>query len=90
MLAAARPGDGGAPDPVAARVLAETAEYLGAGLADLVNLFQPERILVGGSAGLQLGLGVPGVGTGPHAGPTPCGTPPDGWASRSAGSAPTR
>ncbi|MCW1098032.1 ROK family protein [Streptomyces sp. RS2] len=55
MLSAARPGDGGTPDPVAARVLAETAEYLGAGLADLVNLFQPERILVGGWAGLQLG-----------------------------------
>ncbi|MEV8591117.1 ROK family protein, partial [Streptomyces sp. NPDC051180] len=31
------------------------AEYLGAGFADLVNLFQPERILVGGWAGLQLG-----------------------------------
>ncbi|MGW4546149.1 ROK family protein [Streptomyces violaceorubidus] len=55
LLAAAGPGDGGASDPVAARVLAETAEYLGAGLADLVNLFQPERILVGGWAGLQLG-----------------------------------
>ncbi|MFD8378218.1 ROK family protein [Streptomyces sp. NPDC059679] len=47
--------DGGAPDPVAAAVLAETAEYLGAGLSDLINLFQPERILVGGWAGLQLG-----------------------------------
>lgn len=55
LLAAAGPGDGGAADPVAARVLAETAEYLGAGLADLVNLFQPERILVGGWAGPQLG-----------------------------------
>ncbi|MFC8859026.1 ROK family protein, partial [Streptomyces sp. NPDC057144] len=55
LLSAARPGDGGEADPVAARVLAETAEYLGAGLADLVNLFQPERILVGGWAGLQLG-----------------------------------
>ncbi|MEU9351200.1 ROK family protein [Streptomyces griseoloalbus] len=55
MLAAAHPADGGAPDPVAARVLEETAEYLGAGLADLINLFQPERILVGGWAGLQLG-----------------------------------
>ncbi|NEC40008.1 ROK family protein, partial [Streptomyces rubrogriseus] len=55
MLSAARPGDGGEPDPVASRVLAETAEYLGAGLADLVNLFQPERVLVGGWAGLQLG-----------------------------------
>ncbi|MEU9297653.1 sugar kinase, partial [Streptomyces sp. NPDC012693] len=27
----------------------------GAGFADLINLFQPERILVGGWAGLQLG-----------------------------------
>ncbi|MEU3979056.1 ROK family transcriptional regulator [Streptomyces sp. NPDC026672] len=55
LVAAARPGDGGVPDPVAAGVLAETAEYLGAGLSDLVNLFQPERVLVGGWAGLQLG-----------------------------------
>ncbi|MFF8279723.1 ROK family protein, partial [Streptomyces lateritius] len=36
-------------------VLEETAEYLGAGFSDLINLFQPERILVGGWAGLQLG-----------------------------------
>ncbi|MFD4343825.1 ROK family protein [Streptomyces coelicoflavus] len=55
LLSAARPGGGGAPDPVATGILEETAEYLGAGLADLVNLFQPERILVGGWAGLQLG-----------------------------------
>ncbi|MZD06306.1 ROK family protein [Streptomyces sp. SID5785] len=39
----------------AVRILDETAEYLGAGLSDLVNLFQPERILIGGWAGLQLG-----------------------------------
>ncbi|MGW2729223.1 ROK family protein [Streptomyces sp. NPDC001494] len=55
LLAAARPADGRAPDPVAAAVLAETAEYLGAGLSDLINLFQPERLLIGGWAGLQLG-----------------------------------
>ncbi|MFF3905678.1 ROK family protein [Streptomyces sp. NPDC001848] len=55
MLAAAYPVDGGEPDPVATAVLAETAEYLGAGLSDLINLFQPERILIGGWAGLQLG-----------------------------------
>ncbi|MBC9712819.1 ROK family transcriptional regulator [Streptomyces sp. TRM66268-LWL] len=36
-------------------LLDETAEYLGAGLADLVNLFNPERIVVGGWAGLLLG-----------------------------------
>ncbi|MFF1407857.1 ROK family protein [Streptomyces sp. NPDC058294] len=55
LLAAARPDDGAEPDPVAAAVLDETARYLGAGLSDLINLFQPERVLVGGWAGLQLG-----------------------------------
>ncbi|MFI7320899.1 ROK family protein [Streptomyces venezuelae] len=55
LLAAAYPADGGTPDPVASAVLDETAEYLGAGISDLVNLFGPERVLVGGWAGLQLG-----------------------------------
>ncbi|MFC9793516.1 ROK family protein [Streptomyces sp. NPDC127584] len=56
MLAAAYPADPDTePDATALAVLAETAEYLGAGFADLINLFQPERILVGGWAGLQLG-----------------------------------
>ncbi|WP_307166669.1 ROK family transcriptional regulator [Streptomyces rishiriensis] len=56
MLSAAYPQGGTeAPDPVALEVLEETAEYLGAGLSDLINLFQPERILIGGWAGLQLG-----------------------------------
>lgn len=55
MLAAAYPSEGAEPDPVALAVLEETAEYLGAGLSDLINLFQPERILIGGWAGLQLG-----------------------------------
>ncbi|MFC8174222.1 MULTISPECIES: ROK family protein [unclassified Streptomyces] len=56
MLAAAYPaGAGTGPDATALAVLEETAEFLGAGFADLINLFQPERILVGGWAGLQLG-----------------------------------
>ncbi|MEU6383770.1 ROK family transcriptional regulator [Streptomyces bauhiniae] len=55
MLAAAYPAGSAEPDPVALAVLEETAEYLGAGLSDLINLFQPERILIGGWAGLQLG-----------------------------------
>ncbi|MET9610957.1 ROK family transcriptional regulator [Streptomyces sp. NPDC006512] len=50
LLAAA---DGG--DALALEVLEETAEYLGAGLSDLINLFRPERILIGGWAGLLLG-----------------------------------
>ncbi|MEV5548640.1 ROK family protein [Streptomyces sp. NPDC052309] len=60
MLAAAYPapdatGAAAKPDATALAVLEETAEYLGAGFSDLINLFQPERILVGGWAGLQLG-----------------------------------
>jgi predicted NBD/HSP70 family sugar kinase len=39
----------------AARVLTETAVYLGAGIGDLINLFSPERIILGGWAGLALG-----------------------------------
>ncbi len=42
-------------DEKAGAVLAQTAEYLGAGIADLINLFSPERILLGGWAGLLLG-----------------------------------
>jgi predicted NBD/HSP70 family sugar kinase len=39
----------------AADLLAETADILGAGLADLINLFNPERVILGGWAGLALG-----------------------------------
>jgi predicted NBD/HSP70 family sugar kinase len=39
----------------AARLLAETAGYLGAGIANLINLFNPERVVLGGWAGLALG-----------------------------------
>ena len=41
--------------PVAAQVLSDTAGYLGAGIADLINLFNPERIVLGGWAGIALG-----------------------------------
>ena len=41
--------------PEAEAVLEETAEYLGAGIADLVNLYSPERIVLAGWAGLLLG-----------------------------------
>lgn len=50
LLAAAQTGESGA-----VALLEETAEYLGAGIADLVNLFNPERIVLGGWAGLLLG-----------------------------------
>ncbi|MEV1007453.1 ROK family protein [Streptomyces sp. NPDC049881] len=50
LLAAARAGD-----PRVVALLDETAEYLGAGIADLVNLFNPERIVLGGWMGLLLG-----------------------------------
>jgi predicted NBD/HSP70 family sugar kinase len=40
---------------IAAKVLVDTAGYLGAGIATLINLFNPERIVLGGWAGLALG-----------------------------------
>ena len=39
----------------AAEILDTTALYLGASIADLINLFNPERIVLGGWAGLLLG-----------------------------------
>jgi predicted NBD/HSP70 family sugar kinase len=36
-------------------VLGETAEYLGAGIGSLINLFNPEQVILGGWAGLLLG-----------------------------------
>lgn len=47
----ARAADG---DDTANRVVDETTEILGLGLANLVNLFNPERIVVGGWLGLPL------------------------------------
>ncbi|GLZ29208.1 sugar kinase [Lentzea sp. NBRC 105346] len=41
--------------PIALEIVAETVGYLGAGIANLVNLFNPERIVLGGWAGLALG-----------------------------------
>ncbi|MEV4612790.1 ROK family transcriptional regulator [Kitasatospora sp. NPDC049258] len=50
LLAAAEAGESAAVE-----LLAEAAEYLGAAIADLINLFNPERIVIGGWAGLLLG-----------------------------------
>ncbi|WP_194905298.1 ROK family transcriptional regulator [Catenulispora rubra] len=41
--------------PAAQALLAQTAEYLGIGIANLVNLFNPERVILAGWAGLMLG-----------------------------------
>lgn len=41
-------------DDKASQVVADMAEHLGAGLATLVNLFNPQRIVLGGSVGLRL------------------------------------
>lgn len=41
-------------DALATRVLDESVEILGLGLSNLVNLMNPERIVLGGWAGLQL------------------------------------
>ncbi len=42
-------------DPVAVRVLEDTTHYLGAGIANLINLFNPRRIVVGGWVGQLVG-----------------------------------
>jgi len=42
-------------EPSATRLLKDTAHYLGAGIANLINLFNPQLILLGGWAGLQIG-----------------------------------
>ena len=44
-----------ADDAAAAQVIAETVNYLGAGLADLINLFNPQRLVLGGWAGRLFG-----------------------------------
>jgi predicted NBD/HSP70 family sugar kinase len=45
----------GDTDPVAAQVLDETATYLGVGIANLANLFNPQRVVVGGWLGRAMG-----------------------------------
>lgn len=47
--------DMAATSAAAAEILDDTALYLGVGIADLINLFNPERIILGGWAGLLLG-----------------------------------
>ncbi|MFD0521291.1 ROK family protein [Paractinoplanes durhamensis] len=53
LLARALTADPIAPEAVT--VFTETAGYLGAGIADLINLFSPERIVIGGIAGSIFG-----------------------------------
>jgi predicted NBD/HSP70 family sugar kinase len=50
LAAAAQQGD-----PLARQVLAKTALYLGVGLANLVNLFNLQLLILAGWVGLQLG-----------------------------------
>ncbi|MDX6431331.1 MAG: hypothetical protein QOE54_3697 [Streptosporangiaceae bacterium] len=50
MLVAAETGN-----PAARRVLVETADWLGIGIANMINLFNPERFLLGCWAGRLLG-----------------------------------
>jgi predicted NBD/HSP70 family sugar kinase len=44
-----------ATSALAGAILDETAQFLGAGIASLINLLNPERVILGGWAGLQLG-----------------------------------
>ena len=54
-LALAELIDAAGTSPLAAAILDETARYLGAGIGTLINLFNPERVILGGWAGLLLG-----------------------------------
>jgi predicted NBD/HSP70 family sugar kinase len=54
-LALAELIDAAEASPAAAAILDEAARYLGAGIGTLINLFNPERIILGGWAGLLLG-----------------------------------
>lgn len=49
LVAAAKRGD-----HIAVGVLEETTRYLGAGIANLINLFNPRRVVIGGWAGQQI------------------------------------
>lgn len=42
-------------DSTMALILTETTRYLGAGIANLINLFNPQRIILGGKVGLLFG-----------------------------------
>ncbi|OWV11514.1 MULTISPECIES: ROK family transcriptional regulator [Micromonospora] len=50
-----------ASSPTARRVLEETAGYLGAGVANLINLFNPERVVLGGWTAMALGGLLPAI-----------------------------
>ncbi len=50
LVAAAQRGD-----PSAIRVLEDITRYLGAGIANLINLFNPQRIVIGGWVGQHIG-----------------------------------
>jgi predicted NBD/HSP70 family sugar kinase len=50
IVAAARDGN-----LAAIQVLKDTAHYLGAGIANLINLFNPQLIVLGGWVGLEIG-----------------------------------
>ncbi len=52
---AALAGAVGHGDALAAQVLREVAHYLGAGVANIINLFNPQVVVIGGWVGLQLG-----------------------------------
>jgi predicted NBD/HSP70 family sugar kinase len=54
-LALAELIDAAGTSPLAAAILDETAQFLGVGIGTLINLFNPERVILGGWAGLLLG-----------------------------------
>ena len=48
-------------DPLAEQIVAETAGLIGLGVANIVSLLNPQRVILGGSVGAQGDLLLPGV-----------------------------
>jgi predicted NBD/HSP70 family sugar kinase len=48
----------GLSDPEAQRVVAETAEYLGIGISNLVNMLNPDKVVLSGWVSAVLGRAV--------------------------------
>ncbi|MCY2951680.1 MAG: ROK family protein [Planctomycetota bacterium] len=50
-------------DPTAKQILSRTGEYLGRGIAQLIETFNPEKVVLGGGASAAIGYLMPGITT---------------------------
>jgi len=50
-------------DPTAKQILSRTGEYLGRGIAQLIETFNPQKVVLGGGASAAIGYLMPGITT---------------------------